>query len=320
MGGDPKDKKSFIVRPINVNATLRRDEWKFLDEALLTASRYRLGGIQDLIDNQCVYTLGNAMGTTVLEWHDSGDFGEAEVTMDGVTRSKGDRPNYQTNYLPIPITHFDYEINARALEASRRLGNPLDTTDVEMAVRKVMEKLENMLFTDTTYNYGEKDDRGNNTIYSYLNFPDRNSVNLSIPWDQSSIGPAGILQDVMEMKAASIAQNHYGPWILYIPTEYESYVEDDYTTTVAGTTLTIKERILKLEGIKAVKVNDTLPANNVVLVEMKQETVRLIDGMGLKNVEWETEGGMVHKYKVMTIRVPQIRSDQNGKCGLVHLA
>jgi hypothetical protein len=27
---------------------------------------------------------------------------------------------------------------------------------------------------------------------------------------------------------------------------------------------------------------------------------------------------MLTKYKVLTIQVPQIRSDQNGKCGIVH--
>jgi len=77
---------------------------------------------------------------------------------------------------------------------------------------------------------------------------------------------------------------------------------------------------LKIAGINEIKVIDTLPADNVLLVQMTSDTVRLVKGMGLQNVEYAVEAGMATKYKVMTIQVPQIRSDQNGKCGIVHLA
>ena len=310
-GGDPSKPQSYQAVPVT-HATLRRDEWKQLDEAVLKIAEQRLGGIQDLIDNNLVYNLGNAMGTTVLEWHDVSDALEAELTMDGVTRAKGDRVNYGTNYLPIPIIHADYEINARVLEASRRLGNPLDTTLAERAARKVQEKLEEMLFTNTTYTFG------GGTIYSYLNHPNRNTVTLSTNWDASSKTGAQIIQDVLNMKQASINAYHYGPWMLYVPTAYETVLDEDYDSTTPGTT--IRERILKISGIKGVKVIDKLPANNVLLVQMTSDVVRLVRGMGLQNVQWKTEGNFITKYKVMTIQVPQIRSDQNNKTGIVHLA
>jgi len=56
------------------------------------------------------------------------------------------------------------------------------------------------------------------------------------------------------------------------------------------------------------------------LVQMTSDTVRLVDGMPIQNVEWSSQGGMVHNYKVMTIRVPEIRSDDNGQCGIVRLS
>ena len=132
-GGDPKKKESFRtiqMNSFNANAgdVLRRDEWKQLDTAILEPSRYRLGGVEDLVSNGLVYNLGNGMGTTVLEWHDVSEAGEAILTMDAVTRGKNDRPVFQYNYLPIPIIHSDYEINARELAVSRNMGNGLDTT------------------------------------------------------------------------------------------------------------------------------------------------------------------------------------------------
>ncbi len=317
-GGDPKKKESYATVQVNTTATLRHDEWKQLDAAIMEVSRQRLGGVADLEAAGLIYNLGNGLGTTVLEWHDVSDAMEASLTMDGVTRGNNDRPVFQHNYLPIPIIHVDYEINARVLAASRNLGNPLDTTSAEMAARKILEKLENMLFTDITYGYGETDARSRNSIYSYINFPDRNLVNLSIPWNASAMTAAGILQDVLEMKQASINAYHYGPWMLYIPTAYETVLDDDYDTQTPGTT--IRERILKIAGIKGIKVIDTLPADNVLLVQMTSDTVRLVKGMGLQNVEYTTEAGMITKYKVMTIQVPQLRSDQNGKCGIVHMS
>jgi len=318
MGGNPKKKESWRTMVVNAGATLRREEWKALDEAIMEPSRARLGGIEDLTAKNLVYNLGNAMGTTVLEWHDVNEALEAEMTMDGITRGKNDRVTFQHNYLPLPIIHAEYEINTRELAASRNLGNPLDTTMAERAARKVLEKLEALLFTDTTYTFGEKDSRLRNAIYSYVNFPDRIGVNLSIPWDNSGITGAMIIQDVLEMKQASIDNYHYGPWTLYIPTNYETVLDADYDATTPGTT--IRERILKIAGVNEIKVSDTLADDNVLLIQMTRDVIRLVRGMGLQNVQWSEEGGMVTKFKVMTIQVPQIRSDAYGKTGIVHLA
>jgi len=46
----------------------------------------------------------------------------------------------------------------------------------------------------------------------------------------------------------------------------------------------------------------------------------LIRGLPVQNIEWQAEGKFVTKYKVLTIQVPQIRSDQDGNCGIVLLA
>jgi len=312
-GGDPKKPASYKAMPIQTNATLRRDEWKQLDDAVLQISEYRLNGVQDLVANGLTYNLGNAMGTTVLEWHDVSDALSADLTMDGVTRARGDRPEYTTNYLPIPIIHADYEINARVLAASRSMGNPLDTTMAERAARKVNEKLENMLFTDTDYDFG------GGKISSYVNYTNRNQVSLGDNWDASGKTAEEILNDVLDMKKASINAYHYGPWMLYIPTDYETVLDEDYDTS-GTSTQTIRQRIEAVSGIKGIKVVDTLPDDNVLLVQMTSDVVRLVRGMGIQNVQWSTEGNFITKYKVMTIQVPQIRSDQEGRCGVVHLA
>lgn len=323
VGGDPKKEDAYRVLQINQAGTLRRDEWKQLDEAVLKVAESRLGGFQDLIDAGLVYNLGNAMGTTVLEYHDISDTDlSADITMDGITRAQGARPQFTTNYLPIPIVHADYEINARVLAASRNLGNPLDTTMAERAARKVQEKLELMLFGDTTYSYG------GGTIYSYMNFPSANTetevasilgTNAStilVPWNGAD--GTKIVQQVIAMKQASLNDKFFGPWNLYIPPAYETILDEDYQVS-GGKVITIRDRLMAISGIKNIRVIDFMPADTVLLVQMTSDVVRVVRGMGLQNVEWSTEGNMVTKYKVMTIQVPQIRADQEGKCGIVRV-
>jgi len=323
VGGDPKKEDAYRVLQINQAGTLRRDEWKQLDEAVLKVAESRLGGFQDLIDAGLVYNLGNAMGTTVLEYHDISDTDlSADITMDGITRAQGARPQFKTHYLPIPIVHADYEINARVLAASRNMGNPLDTTMAERAARKVQEKLELMLFGDQKYSYG------GGTIYSYINFPHANTktevesilgTNAStilVPWNKAD--GTKIVQQVIAMKQASLNDKFFGPWNLYIPPAYETILDEDYKVS-GGKVITIRDRLMAISGIRNIKVIDFMPADTVLLVQMTSDVVRVVRGMGLQNVEWSTEGNMVTKYKVMTIQVPQIRADQEGKCGIVRV-
>lgn len=322
VGGNSKKDRQNPVNyrqqlSVNATASLRKDEWKALDEAVIAVARERITGIDDLRSKGLVKPLPNAMATMIYEWDDVSDGMEAVVTMDGVTRSQNDTVVYQRNGIPIPIIHADYEILQRTLLASRQGGNGLDTAKSEQATRRVRETLEQMLFTNTTYSYGNKDDRLRNSIYSYINFPDRNQVTLTKAWDASDATAATILTDCKALKDANIAAKHYGPYTLYIPTTYETVLDEDYSTS-GQSVLTIRERILKLDNVTDIKVNDTLTAGNVVLVQMTHNVVRLLDGMPIQNVQWTVEGGMQNKYKIMTIQVPQIRSDQNGQTGIAH--
>ena len=314
IGKDNRSYKNMIVGnavksvPINVNAALRRDEWKILDEAVLKIARERLGGFQDVISRGLTYNLTNAMGRTVLEYHDVDDPGEANLSMDGLTRNPNDAPSYGTNYIPLPIVHSDFTFNERLLQNSRNMGESIDTTLVEAATRRVLEKLEDMLFTNITYGYG------GGTIYSYLNHPDINTVTITTNWDASAKTAAQIVSQVRQMKQALINANHFGPYIIYIPTDYETVMDDDYTTEHFQT---IRERIMKVSGIVDVKVVDRLTTDNVIMVSLTSDVVRIINGFAPRVVQWSSQGGMLHNFKVMAIQVPQIRSDQDGNSGVV---
>ena len=313
-GADRKDEKNYITMQTNAKTILRRDEWKEIDLQVVAAAKARTGGVDDLIASGLVYRLANPLGKTALEWEDTNVPFEAETSMDAVARSRNDRITYQTNVTPLPITHVDYQLNLRTLTASRTLGEALDATNAYYAAYAVNLKIEQMLFADTIYTYGTPDSRNRNSIYSYVNFPDRTQVSMT-SWIGKS--PEDIIDDCLKMKQASIDAKHFGPWVMYIPVAYETLLDKDFNT-VSGKTL--RERILGIEGINTIRTNDILASDNVLLVQMTPDTVRLIEGFAPTTVSWDEQGGLLANFKVMALRVPQLRSDRNGLCGIVHAA
>jgi len=240
---EAEDGKSYITvnnKPLIANAsTLRKDEWKQMDQAVIEEAQRRMTGVADLNSRGLTYNIANGLGTTVLEYEDLSDLGDAEMNMDAVTRGRDDRPVYDINYLPLPVIHKSFHFNIRALSASRTTGNPLDTTTAALCGRKVAEKVESILFNgSSTFNYG------GGTIYGYTDFPSRVTGSLTAPWDQvdsSSASGETILSDLLAMKQASINNRFYGPWVVYIPTNYETALDEDFK---ANSDLTIRQRLL----------------------------------------------------------------------------
>lgn len=293
-----------------VNATLRKDEWKHLDEAVIRVAQDRLVVVADLNARGLTYSIPNGMGTTVLEYEDMSDVSDAEMTMDGAARTKSDRPEFDLNYLPLPIVHADFQYSARVLAASRTRGAPLDTTTAELKSRKISEKLEDLVCNGTgTYTFG------GGTIYGFTNHPDRNTYTLTAHWNDSAATGETILADVLGMKQALINDGFYGPYGLYIPTNFETALDEDFKS---NSDKSVRSRLMEVDQLTSIKVADKLTADNVVMCQLTSDVVRMVNALPLTPVEWEMEGGLVTHFKLMTIQIPQIRSDQDGNSGVCH--
>src|SRR5690606_13350708 len=129
---------------------LRKDEWKHFDTAVVEVARKRLVGVGALLSAGLRYGLSNPLGTTQIEWEQVSDMNDASISMSGVTDGQKDRVTYTLKSLPIPIVHKEFDINARVLAASRNRGDSLDTTQAEVAARKVAEMNESILFNGAT--------------------------------------------------------------------------------------------------------------------------------------------------------------------------
>ena len=305
------------VGALRTNTVLQKDEWEMLDTAVIEVARERLNGVADLVGRGLTFDVPNGMGTTIVQHETRSEMTAAQVSMDGVTRSQNDRVTFNLISTPLPIIHHDFQITARNLASSRRQGTPLDTTQVEEATRQVAETTEDLLFNGLTT--GDVLGFGSDTatIFGYTNRTSRNTVTLATQWDASAATGAVILADVIAMVAAAHTDRMFGPYILYIPTNYWVELIDDFK---ANSDKTILQRIREIDGIADVKPADKLADDNVLLVQMTKSNVDMVIGMQPTTVQWETQGGMVLFFKVMSIMVPRIKLDHNSRSGVVHLA
>ena len=306
--------KPRAVPVMNATATLRKDDWRILDTAIVKAAKPRLKAVADLRSAGLTYSIPNGMGKTVLQTETQSDISAAVASMDGLRKSVEDAPVFELTNLPLPIIHKDFSFSARQVMASRNGGSPLDTTMAELAARRVAEYAEQLLIgTAGSFVFG------GGTIYGYTNHTSRLTKTMTAPTAGGWTGATTVGEVLAMVKQAKDAY-HYGPFMLYASTAWDRYLDDDYSTSKGSNTL--RDRLKMISDIQDVRTLDYLDTAGtsyvMVLVQMTADTVREVIGMDITTVQWESEGGMKLNFKVMAILVPQLRADQNSNMGVVH--
>jgi len=303
----------FTPSALRTNATLREKEWIHLDDALIEEAAITLAGVADLKAAGLTIPVTNGLGKTVFEYEKVTDMDPAIVSMDGTVRSDNNRVEFLLAALPMPITHKDFFINLRTLSASREKGESLDTTQIRVAGRLISEQSENMLF-----NGGRT--WGGNTIYGYTTHPDRNLDTFEATGGHwGNVGTKTgeqILEDVLSMMAVLQVDRMNGPYWIYTPRDASTVLDDDFK---ANSDKTTRQRIMEIEGIRAIRTVDQLATQNVVMVQPTLDVVALVESIPLQTIQWDVEGGFLINFKGFQIENPLIRSDAQGRSGVCHM-
>lgn len=314
---NPTIRQNEAVPLQNAAATLRYDDWRQLDTAVLKAARFRLRLVADIRGADLQYVIPNGLGKSVLTTENMTDPGSATFSMDGLAKSQGDRPEFNLVNLPLPIVHSDFWFSARQIATSRNSNTPIDTSMAEAAARRCAEAVEQLTlgtWVSTAYAFAGA------SLYGLTSFPSRLTKVITAPtasaWTQKTT-----LTEVLAMKQQSIAAKHFGPWVLYVSTDWAQYLDSDYilnASTANVATQTLRERLLRINGVQDIRELDFLTGYQMILLEMTTETIREVIGLDFTTVQWESEGGMKVNFKVLAIIVPQVRADAYGTCGIVH--
>jgi uncharacterized linocin/CFP29 family protein len=292
------------------NALLRKEEWTMLDREVLRIATKRMSAYNDLKRMGLVKT-GGGLGMIISQWETLSDMDAAIVSMSGTAAGRNDRVDFGMNGVPIPLIHKDFSLNLRHLLASRQAaangGGPanIDTLQAETATRLVSEGIENLIFN------GNGMVVNGMTIYGLTTYPSRNVVATSQPWTT----PANIYSSIVTCIDQLVQKNFYGPYMVYVSNkQYVQMLEKEGVDVFQ----TILDRVKKIPGIEDVKPTFALADHNLVVVNLTSDTLDAVEGQGITPVQWNEQGGFIVNYKVMAAFAPRVKSDGEGKCGVVH--
>lgn len=293
--------------------TLRHEEWKNFDTAIVGEALIRLVGVADLIALGLTKPVPNSMGKTLHQYDKDTEMSDATLSLDGIVRSENDRTEYAASAIPLPISHKDFFVNLRTLAASREKGEPLDVAQARKAGRKIAELQEDLLFNGSTKVFGGY------PIYGLATHPNINTSSFGTNGNWAAAAKTGenILADVLTNIQALENDRMFGPYWIWVDRLASTKLANDFK---ANSDKTILQRILEVPGVKGLSVADKAPANKVLTVQVTSDVVEILQGEPLQAVQWDAEGGFLVNFKGFMIQVPLVKADSQGRSGIVLMA
>lgn len=291
----------------NTPGIFPKEAWISLDETVERVQRDELQVVSDLTGAGLTYTLPNGMGTPMLQEQTMTDFGVASVSMSGLKRTERDRPEYDLKNFPIPIIHGEWSWDLRTLEIYRKTRTPIDTTSAEMIARRIAELVEQMtLGTAATYSYGGAH------IYGLSNHPNRITSTMTLP-TAGGWTPMTTVNEVIDLIDSLKQVGVTGPYGVYFSPNWSKYMGKDYyatsTYTYSGETLLSRLQKISPDRIRFWKEARWLNSGfQVLVVQLRQDTVRMVSGLPMTTLQWDEQGGLEKKWKIIQILVPQVRT------------
>lgn len=303
----------YAERAINTNATLRKDEWIDLEDAIIEAARERLVIVDDFRSAGLTYNVGG-LGTLISEWETGSEITDAEITMDGESMTNKDRQNFGLTGVPIPIIQKDFSIGERTLMASRTRGSSLDVTTGAEAARSVARTSERLVFFGSTIGATNSDGQSY-TIPGLTTFAGRQTDTIS-NWANPAVTPQTIFTEILDMVSLmETGQRSFGPFTLYIPGAYASRFREDFK---ANSDRTLMERVLAEPAIRAVRVSDVLTVGNVLFLDMTNRYMDLAVAADVSTIQWQSGSGFTSYFKTFAAWAPRLKRDFDGRCGILH--
>jgi len=320
----PEDGKAYYLknygtverpdhRPVpytgNTQAMLR-DNWLTLDNDVMDAAAPELTAVGDLIAAGKTKNI-NAMAQPVHGYTYATDITAATISMDGLKRSKRDKPEFGYGYVPIPLVYKDLQFGARELAVQTQGSNPfpIDTYTLRLATRKCSQLTESLLIGNTTFAY-----QGYN-VYGYRTHPSRLTKVLTLP-TAGGWTPQTLYNEMVAMRQQLRNIYQRGPYRVYISPGWEPYLEKDYSAAYSSTSL--REKLLKIDGIQSIKTLDYLDDYQIIMVDMTRDTVMLLVGMQPRVLRWSEMAGMAQNWRTMQSITPWFRPDNAGYLGVNH--
>lgn len=318
IGEDGKPTYEAVMVGNADSMTLFRGEWEKIDSRVRRVAVEQLQLVGMLESKGLTIDL-DGMGVTRFAWRNAGKHGEARIDMDMLGDSNDDRTEYQEESIPVPIISSDWELSLRELNVSRKGGLPIDTDKAYWAAYAVAKKTENLFLNG--HNIFQAN---NNRIYGMRNTPAALTKTMQGDWADDAITGEMIVDEVASWIQSMKNQLHSGPFVLILPARYSYKLSKDYKKESDKSILMrIKElkeigEVMFLEQLNIDPTDVTKYMVEAFLLEMKEETIAILNGMKLMNFQWQKKGPILTAHKIAQIKVPLFRKDIEGQTGLLY--
>lgn len=320
-GDEPQvvlDKKGMYEYLV-ANGLLRRDETREIEDSVtMVADRDRVG-VQDLIDNGLVRNLRN-IGVTMYQVDRHGAVADGHQSMSIEDLSDRDRIAYTPELFPVPVTSSQFRLDRRYIEAGRTQGQGVDVSNVEEHTRACLRRLEDTLVNGNS-NIVMTINSTQYTLQGYTNLSARQQVSLNdVGWDSTS-DLTNAVQDVLDAKSTLANDGYTGPYMVYVPENWDKVLDDDYKSE---SDRTLRERLLAITGVEDVKVLASLSDDNAVVVQMTRSVVEYAVGQELGPVTWDVMGGLAQRWAIIEVSTFAMKTaeDEDGTSvsGIAHIS
>jgi uncharacterized linocin/CFP29 family protein len=308
-----RNKAYQAVKSLNIHSTLRKDEWEELDRIVVETGKEILVGVMDLRNNPGGLR-AVSIATSIAQYNRMSLMPDAVVNMNPLADGNRGRVDFTLDGVPVPFAFGDFQLDIRTLTASRQLGDGLDVTQSAEASYKVSLAWETMLFNGTPA-VAVADRVGTlETIYGYLNHPDRNTGAAPGAWEDATDGYVYISQTIELMKEALRNDQYHGPYWLYVNSGNWS----DLNTLNANTGTTPMMALRNDPELSGIKYSPRLGYGENVMVDPRPRSVQWVEGAMISPVEWDEKGGLGTNFRVIGAGSPLIKVTRSGQCGVAH--
>lgn len=306
-------RSNLSIPALRALSPLSEDAQRVVDQAVIRVGLDRLTIFADILAAGLTFPITDPLSVTEVQWEYVTETGGAQRTMLPQARGEYELPDRTFTRIPVYLTTDDFSLNIRTLRMSERIGQPLDTTLVEQATRRVNEALEDALINGAGVQVGGYSTPG------LLDAPNANYIAYTGGESWAVAGHTGeeIYADVESMISAAIAAKRYGPYTLYVPTNYGTKLNQDYKSATSGTILQRLQEINVGGQNLVVKSADMLPADKTILLQLTSDVVDIIDGQRPTTIPWTSIDGFTLYWMVMAIMVPRVKTDGNATSGIV---
>lgn len=298
-----------VANKLKQNDRLPYDSYKFIDDVVSDAIKPALVLVRDLAASGFVQNIDN-LGQTFVQWESRGATPEAIQSMGLKTKGDNHRIKVTQNLLPIPITHADFEMDAREFMAGENAVQTMDTSMIAEDSYQVGRKIESVAWAGNDSMTVNGSD-----LPGIIDHPNRITGTMDAAWlnlARTTLDIDKAVLDVTSMKQDLVDAGYQAPYRLYVPSAYGAALDSDTSTSYQET---LKDRLLKIDGIEAVEIAFELPDTNttgftvdtICLIAWNATNIDLVSGSDIVTIPYEEPGGFSMNWKILAAQIMRIK-------------